>query len=163
MTDVTVPANISNGTISIIHVLLNQDILSNPQLQFIPFYTGVRGNQRHDVQPMIELTVPVTDLGVPNANTLNPFFVNLSSLEICDGTDYRILPLQFNLVSPSFYQLGEHIINIRGSAVMGPNPLEFATQLVVNVETNTSEYQPPSSLFACCLCVISGAHVALYS
>ena len=127
-------------------MLIDQNILNIPsnRLVFVPFYTGVRGNQRHALQPTVELTVMIS---VPNEtivmSTLEMFSVTPSSLALCDGTEYRMLPLQLNLVTPSFYQLGEHIINIRGS-VIGPNPLGLGTQLVVNVNTDIGEYQPLS-------------------
>ena len=145
ITEVTVPANISNGTITTIHVLIDQNLLKDSSgnlLEFIPHYTGVRGDQRqHDVQPTVELSIMVNFGNMSASQMFTVNLVNSSSLARCDGTDYRIQPLQFNLVSSSFYQLGEHIINIRGS-VFAQNQLEFVTQLVVNVETNISKYQP---------------------
>ena len=94
----------------------------------------------HDEQPTVNLTVSPSNLKLM-LHGFNSFLpipntsLNSSTLENCDK--YKILPLQLNLVSPSFYQLGKHIINIIG---FSSESIEFGTQLIVNVETNTSEY-----------------------
>ena len=151
ITYVPVPANITNGTIATINVLLDQSILPDNQalLSFITSYIRVRGDQiSHDKRPEVKLSIlsSVVNLTI----VMNAFFgfsamnLNVNSLEDCGK--YKIVPLQLNLVTPSINQLGEHIIFISGSIVT----MEFLTQIVVDVETSTCEYQ----LCIFCLLVI---------
>ena len=142
ITDVTVPASKSDGAIATIYVLLDQNILSVPdnqmQLTFTTHY--IRGDQMHDERPIVELSILPSNLEIQNPTMNNVFLmipimsINVTTLKNCG--QYKILPLQFNLVSSSFYQLGEHIINIGGSV----HQSQFVTQIVVNVTANTSEF-----------------------
>ena len=134
ITDVTVPASKSDGAIATIYVLLDQNILSVPdnqmQLTFTTHY--IRGDQMHDERPIVELSILPSNLEIQNPTMNNVFLslipimsINVTTLSSCcllsHCGQYKILPLQFNLVSSSFYQLGEHIINIGGSVVVSLN------------------------------------------
>ena len=61
--------------------------------------------------------------------------INTSALTICElsnGMEYIILP---RLASPSFYQLGEHLMIISGMV----GNVQFGSQLQLYVESDTSE------------------------
>ena len=148
ITDVPVPANITNGTIATINVLLDQNILSDNQarLSFIASYIRVRGDQIiHDRQPEVELSILSTNLNLSNnfmdGNYLDFSIMNLNVNSLADCGKYKILPLQLNLDTPSINQLGEHVVYISGSIVNESTMMEFLTVIVLDVETSTCEYR----------------------
>ena len=133
-------ANVTNGTIGTIDLLLDHESLNN-QVSITAFYTTVRGDRIHDTQPRVEMSILPSNLNIPVADSGYMVFpishLNLTSLADCDK--YKILQLQLNLVTLSIYQLGEHLIVMSGSIVNQSITMEFASQTVVDVETSTCE------------------------
>ena len=118
-------------------------------LYYIPFqltltYIGVRGNSLHNVQPDIVIGVSPSNFGIINFQLISRAIsfpspsLNTSSLTTCalpNGMGYKVLPVEIRLASPSFYQLGEHLMIINGMV----GNVQFFSQLQVVVESDTSE------------------------
>ena len=138
ITMVNVRANLTNGSIAELHLLFSTKLPQPTVFQLILTYIGVRGNPPHNVQPDVVIGVSPSNFGLSKAIFFSSNSSNTSTLTTCElpnGMEYSILPLEIRLASPSFYQLGEHLMSINGMV----GNVEFGIQLQVVVESDTCE------------------------
>ena len=107
-------------------------------------YIGVRGNPPHNVQPDITIGISpsyfqlANPQSTPTSISFSSNSLNTSTLATCElpnGMKYSILPLEIRLASPTFYQLGEHLMSIMGMI----GSMEFDSRMQVVVKSDTSE------------------------
>ena len=140
ITTINVPANSTNGTIGEVHLLFNANEPTS-SFELLLTYIGVRGNSPHNVQPDIAFGISPSNFrlqAMPNRISFSSNSINTTALTTCElpnGMEYSILPLEIRLASPTFYQLGEHLMIISGMV----GNVEFGSQLQVVVESDTSE------------------------
>ena len=126
------------------HLLFNASEPGGNIFQLTLTYIAVRGNSPHNVQPDITIGISPSYIKFNNIQQTSSYIsfhsnsINTSALTTCElpnGMEYSILPLEIRLASPSFYQLGEHLIIISGMV----GNVEFSSQLQLVVESDTSE------------------------
>ena len=110
----------------------------------LPHNVGHHSVQHHNVQPDIIIGVAPSNFELVNIPTMakaicfSSNIINTSTLTTCEspnGMRYRILPVEIILASPTFYQLGEHMMIINGMI----GGVKFDTRVHVFVESDTSE------------------------
>ena len=97
------------------------------------------------MQPDIAIGVSPLYFNLTNFQMMPTFIsfhsnsLNSSAISVCklpNGMEKGILPLEIRLSSPTFYQLGEHLMSIVGVIIDG---VEFGSQLQVVVKPDISE------------------------